>query len=137
MHPLFFPKLLMFLKMKCQACHEFRLGKRQTMVFAAKLHLIDVGRMKEALELDDVLSALNRDAGTGRLEGKISRSEARAEAIANSAKLIDELLEAKLSMTPLNDDSMSLTMHERAARRQILKEFQQVGGNLFPLLLPV
>lgn len=126
MHPLFFPKLLMFMKMKCLACHDFRLPKRQSKVFCAKLHLVDGGRVKEAMALDEEMSSVTLLSGGGKLNETAGASskdrEARREQILASAKVVDELLDRKLALPPLPD--AKLTAHERGARRKILKEFQ-------------
>ena len=128
--------------MKCLACHEFRLSKRQCRVFCAKLHLLDVGRIKESLELEDGLASVAREAGAGRLDvpqHSSSKAASRRETILASARVIDDFLDSKLGLGPLpsatslspprptdNDDhgGTVLTLHERAARRQVLKEFQ-------------
>eukprot|EP00579_Thalassiosira_antarctica_P018245 CAMPEP_0201948180 /NCGR_PEP_ID=MMETSP0903-20130614/55328_1 /ASSEMBLY_ACC=CAM_ASM_000552 /TAXON_ID=420261 /ORGANISM="Thalassiosira antarctica, Strain CCMP982" /LENGTH=695 /DNA_ID=CAMNT_0048491353 /DNA_START=126 /DNA_END=2209 /DNA_ORIENTATION=- len=126
MHPLFFPKLLMFMKMKCLACHEFRLSKRQVRIFCAKLHLVDGGRMMEAQGLDAELASAAAGAGAGKLDEKPkgaggAASDARQEMIATSAHAMDEVLDRKLALPSLGTP---LTLHERSVRRNILKDFQ-------------
>ena len=153
MHPLFFPKLLTLMRMKCLGCHEFRLARRQCQVYAAKLHLIDVGRAGEALSLDEELSGAARGAseslagerrnGGRRADGTLD-AEAKREAVLASAGAIDAVLSAKLALGPApsrrpppsggddddDDDggggalAVTLTLHERSARRQVLKDFQ-------------
>ena len=115
--------------MKCLSCHNFRLGVRQTRIFVTKLHLIDVGRVNEALELDDLLATVMSGAGCGRLvEGKVGAS--KAQIAANGGKAIDEILDQRLALGPppntssTNNNNGSLTSHERSARRQTLKAFQ-------------
>jgi DNA-directed RNA polymerase I subunit RPA1 len=122
-HPLFFPKLLMFMKIKCLACHEFRVSRRQCKVFVAKLHLIDIGKMNEALDLDRELAVLTQKAGEGKMEGKSNHRQARMETISETATKIDQLLDQKLAMAG-DEEHAVLTMHERAARRKVLKDFQ-------------
>ena len=109
MHPLFFPKLLTLMRMKCLGCHEFRLARRQCQVYAAKLHLIDVGRAGEALSLDEELSGAARGAseslagerrnGGRRADGTLD-AEAKREAVLASAGAIDAVLSAKLALGP-------------------------------------
>ena len=109
MHPLFFPKLLTLMRMKCLACHEFRLAKRQCQIYAAKLHLIDVGRAGEALSLDEELSSAARGAseslagerrnGGRRADGTLD-AEMKREAVLASAGAIDVVLNAKLALGP-------------------------------------
>ena len=55
-----FPKLLSLLKVKCMACHRFQSGGRYCLVIAAKIDLIDGGRLGEALGLDREIAALSR-----------------------------------------------------------------------------
>ena len=137
MHPLFFPKLLMFMKMKCLSCHDFRLGKRQTRIFCAKLHLIDVGRVNEALELDGLLASASMNAGagqfaksttSGRTSSSSSTRQAQNDAVSAGGNAIDDILNDKLSVGPpsssTSSNNGSLTTHERSARRHILKQFQ-------------
>ncbi len=149
----------MFMKMKCLACHEFRLAKRQCRVFCTKLHLLDVGRIKEALELEEGLASVARMAGAGRLDTIATntannKNNNKHEMVVASALAIDDYLDSMLALRPpphshtsastvasssasshdaLDDDTnnaaaagtnCSLTFHERAARRIVLKEFQ-------------
>jgi DNA-directed RNA polymerase I subunit RPA1 len=100
-------------------------------MFCAKLHLIDVGRISEALSLEEEMAAVAQHAGAGRLDAPEKKSGtsgaqvARQETIAASGKALDEYLTKKLSLGPPNGTGTHvLTMHERAARRQILKDFQ-------------
>ncbi|EED91031.1 DNA directed RNA polymerase i, alpha subunit [Thalassiosira pseudonana CCMP1335] len=126
-HPLFFPKLLLFMKMKCLACHHFRLSKRACRVFCTKLHLVDVGRMGEAMGLDEEMAALASKASVGGGDGKMSK-QVKQEMMSSAAVLIDELLDQKMALRPPDGQSaeeVTHTMHERAVRRKILKEFQQ------------
>jgi DNA-directed RNA polymerase I subunit RPA1 len=113
----------MFMKIKCLACHEFRVSRRQCKVFVAKLHLIDIGKMNEALDLDRELAVLTQKAGEGKMEGKSNHRQARMETISETATKIDQLLDQKLAMVG-DEEHAVLTMHERAARRKVLKDFQ-------------
>jgi DNA-directed RNA polymerase I subunit RPA1 len=89
----------------------------------AKLHLIDIGKINEALDLDKELAVLTQKAGEGKMEGKINSRQARMETISESAAKIDQLLNQKLAMVG-DEENVVLTMHERAARRKVLKDFQ-------------
>ena len=133
MHPLFFPKLLMLMKMKCLACHNFRLGNRQTRIICTKLHLIDVGRYIEALELDGTLACIAENAvgSNSKLnEGGGGGAKKKAEIAGLAGKAIDDILDEMLALGPpsivVGETAArgSLTTHERTARRHILKSFQ-------------
>jgi DNA-directed RNA polymerase beta' subunit len=147
MHPLFFSKLLALLRMKCLACHEFRLSRRMCRIYAAKLHLIDGGRLGEAMGLDEELSSAARretdDIGSadGRGGGGAIDAETKREMALVSARAMDAILDVKLASSSLSSSSYSsspsgddddglegsgvvLTLHERSARRQVLKDFQ-------------
>ena len=56
--PLLFPRLLQILRMKCLNCHQFRLNRYQLLLYAAKFHLLDCGKFKRAMELEDEVGAL-------------------------------------------------------------------------------
>ena len=145
MHPLFFPRLLVLAKLKCLACHDFRLGRRQSRVFAAKLHLADVGRTEEALGLDAEVAAAAAAAGSGQLDeraaeeggggggggGSASDAAARREADVAAARAIDALLDAKLALRAPEAEGGGTrvrrrrpALHERTLRRRLLREFQ-------------
>ena len=135
--------------MKCLACHEFRLSKRECRIFGTKLHLLDMGRAKEALELDDKLASLSLNIGAGRMDiSQLTKKTAseKQEMVIAKALAMDEYMDRMLALGPLSSTSSSaasatsadvdeetstsagtttsLTLHERAARRIILKEFQ-------------
>lgn len=127
MHPLFFPKLLMFMKMKCLSCHQFRLSKRDVRVFTAKLHLLDVGRTKEALEFDEEMASaartvMNKQSGGGK--------SAQQESLVKTARSVDDLIDKNLALGPISfgtgesPGQQGATTHERGIRRRLLKEFQ-------------
>jgi DNA-directed RNA polymerase I subunit RPA1 len=154
MHPLFFPKLLALLRMKCLACHEFRISLRMCRIYAAKVHLIDTGRLGEAMGLDEELSSAARRAtecvgsssdggggggGVGGVGGGGIDAETKREMALVSASAMDAILDIKLGTTSSSSSSshsscddvdgdgnggVSLTLHERCARRQVLKDFQ-------------
>jgi len=133
-HPLLFPRLVSFLRLKCLNCHDFRLSRRMCKTFQAQLHLVNCGRAMEALELHDVLSHAAHRAGVDHglagsaAAGASSRggasAERRNEAEAAAAATIDEILAQKLA-TPLPPGGQGdgLTSHERSVRRQIIKDF--------------
>lgn len=133
-HPLLFPRLVSFLRLKCLNCHDFRLSRRMCKTFQAQLHLVNCGRAMEALELHDVLSHAAHRAGVDHglagsaAAGASSRggasAERRNEAEASAAATIDEILAQKLA-TPLPPGGQGdgLTSHERSVRRQIIKDF--------------
>jgi DNA-directed RNA polymerase I subunit RPA1 len=119
-HPLFFPKLLQLIKMKCLACHSFRLSQRNCKVFSLKLALVDNGRVKEALELDEVMAGIVGKEGGGTIS--TSSSSKKRELLLSTGKALDQFLLQK--MQSLSTNPVTLTMHERCVRRKILKEFQ-------------
>ena len=133
-HPLLFPRLVSFLRLKCLNCHEFRLSKRMCKTFQAQLHLVNCGKVIEALELHDMLSHVAHRAGVEHgLAGSASvasrggastanTAAKRNEAEAAAAATIDEILTQKLA-TPLPPGGPKLTSHERSVRRQIIKDF--------------
>ena len=55
---LMFPTLVRMLKVKCFCCHRFRGGAFQEKVAETKLKLIEVGRLKEAMDLDTDLARM-------------------------------------------------------------------------------
>ncbi len=91
------------MKMKCLACHEFRLAKRQCRVFCAKLHLLDVGRIMEALELEEGLASVARMAGARRLDSTTATNNSnnnKHEMVVASALAIDAYLDSMLALGP-------------------------------------
>ena len=119
--------MIQLLRLKCLNCHSFRLEKRLTKIFAVKFSLIDAGKCQEAMELDDLISTVVRrnadpDANPKK-QGKVNVNVA--------AGSIDHLLREKLDAcatstsrtTNVNVVQMTLTAHERAARRQLVKDF--------------
>lgn len=128
-HPLFFPRLLQLLKMKCLACHGFRLSARNCRVYALKLALIDAGRVHEACELEDVLAGIvgRTEGGGGGISGGSSSKARKQQLMATSGAALDSYLNEKLaslSSTSSLEAPPALTQHERGIRRKILKEFQ-------------
>jgi DNA-directed RNA polymerase I subunit RPA1 len=140
-HPLLFPRLVSFLRLKCLNCHEFRLSRRMCKTFQAQLHLVNCGKAMEALELHDMLSHVAHRAGiehglagsaTAASRGGASTANAAAkrnEAEAAAAATIDEILTQKLA-TPLPMGGPKLTSHERSVRRQIIKDFTAACNGL-------
>ena len=142
MHPLFFPKLLTLLRLKCLCCHNFRISERQCRIFCAKLHLIDIGRTFEALQLENELGAARSNSATAATDnnndadehehGNNERKDKKREMIIAQARAMDIILDSKLGLGNNNNNNnnnndgvdITLTSHERSIRRQILKEFQ-------------
>lgn len=113
--PLTFPKLMQLLRIKCLACHSFRLEKRQVKIFQTKFHLIDSGKCPEALELDQYISTvIRRHANPDNANVKVDPSAA--------ASSIDLALESKMNSLP-RSFVHTLTSHERAVRKQLVKDF--------------
>jgi DNA-directed RNA polymerase I subunit RPA1 len=127
-HPLFFSRLIQLLKMKCLACHGFRLSKRNCTVYSVKLALIDAGRVGEACELDDVLAGIvGRTEGGGGGGVSSSNRGRKQQLVASSGAALDSYLNEKLASLSLSANESApaaLTQHERGIRRKILKEFQ-------------
>lgn len=129
--PLTFPKLLILLRIKCLACHRFRLDKIQSKIFAAKFHLIDCGRIQEALELDDNLSSVvSNDANIGPDGKSIDTKVKKKDMLVNAGRSITLFLDKKLASTPMtmNNKPVTLTSHERSVRRQLVKDFLSACG---------
>lgn len=77
--------------------------------------------------LDEEMAALASKASVGGGDGKMSK-QVKQEMMSSAAVLIDELLDQKMALRPPDGQSaeeVTHTMHERAVRRKILKEFQQ------------
>eukprot|EP00804_Cyclotella_cryptica_P004163 CCRYP_014543-RB/>CCRYP_014543-RB protein AED:0.08 eAED:0.08 QI:152/0.87/0.77/1/0.75/0.66/9/493/1780 len=123
-HPLFFPRLLQLMKMKCLACHGFRLSARNCKVFALKLALVDGGRAQEALELDEVLASVAGRAEAAHTGGTNSKQMKR-DLLNSTGVAIDKFIDEKMaSLEGAGGPLVTLTMHERSVRRKILKDFQ-------------
>jgi DNA-directed RNA polymerase I subunit RPA1 len=124
--------LLKLLKLKCLACHEFRLEKRQLKIYAVKFHLLDCGKLKEALRLDDDLACVikNSKSLASSMEEKSTSSpynnkkSKREQDVMHVGRSIDEYLESKLSDADFQSEVI-LTSHERNVRRLLVKEFMK------------
>ncbi len=118
--PLTFPKLIQLLRIKCLACHSFRLEKRSIKIYEAKFHLIDTGRCKEAMELDDLMTrVIKREANPD--EKKKNGGKVDVKTVASA---VDRVL--KNIMKPTSSSSnFVLTSHERSMRRELVKKFIQ------------
>ena len=143
-HPLLFSRMVSFLRLKCFNCHEFRLSKRTCRVFECQLHLINCGKVMEALDLHDMLSRVAHRVGTehglggsvtssSRSGGGGGGSSSAATAMRDAAEAaagdsIDEILSQKLA-TPIPSNVM-LTSHERTIRRQIVKDFVAAANGM-------
>ncbi len=126
--PLSFPKLLILLRNKCLSCHRFRLSKAQCKSFAAKFHLIDSGRVQEALELDDQVSNVVRTSALNDKNDKKDTKMKKKDLLANAESSITAFLDQKLSSTPSSNNNVTLTSHERKIRRQLVKDFLNACG---------
>jgi len=137
-HPLTFNKLLSLLRIKCLSCHNFRLDKQQTLKFAAKIHLLDVGRYQDALELEDTVSTKIRDALTRNSSRNDDMDESptthnrnrkqhqkdplqQENRVSAATNIMREYL-LQLLQIPIQP-SITLHAHERVVRKQIIKEF--------------
>ena len=126
--PLTFYKLLELLRLKCLACHGFRLGKTKLKIFAATFQLIDSGRLKEALELDGNCASLKSQLKEAKDPSQKTETKIDGEQLlANS---IDQFLQQKLSngntsqeIQYQQQDENQLSYHERAVKRQTVKDF--------------
>jgi len=128
--PLTFPKLLVLLRTKCLACHRFRLGKRDCKIFAAKFHLVDSGRVKEALELDDQIAhairkGVQMESGEN---GIIDTKMKKKEFIVSSDRSVEDLLDRKIGSNQSSMTTVILTSHERSVRRKLVKDFIAACG---------
>ena len=126
--PLTFGKLLKLLKVKCFACHKYRLSKFESRVFAAKFHLIDSGRLLEALELDRKLAALMHTEYTANDDDKkseVKRSSGKRNMMLDATRSVTGYLDAimKSSTGKKHHSPANLTSHEREVRRLLEVEF--------------
>ncbi len=125
--PLTFPKLLVLLRIKCLCCHRFRIDKLTCKTFAAKFHLIDSGRIKEALKLDDQIAIIMKS----NTEGDVKKTDIKLkkkDLVLNATRSILDFLDEKLASTPAGNSRITLTSHERTMRRQLQKEFFAACG---------
>ncbi len=88
--------------------------------------MLDCGRIQEALELDDnLLSTVSNDVTDGKsVDVKIKKKDL----IANASKSITSFLDKILALKPIGNKHVTLTSHERAVRRQLVKEFLSTCG---------
>jgi DNA-directed RNA polymerase I subunit RPA1 len=123
-HPLFFPRLLQLMKMKCLNCHGFRLSRRNCKVYSLKLALADGGRVQEALGLDDALAAVVGKESGGVAASGAGSKQMKRQLVSSAGEALDTFLEKKMASLRQSTTPVTLTMHERSVRRKILKEFQ-------------
>ena len=132
--PLLFPDLVKLLRIKCLACHSFRISQHEALVFQVKLALLDTGRWKEALELENELTSLSKRVSLGIQEEGGSSSEpvtrqGREELKTQLIKSKFDLLKSKLiSIHQSKTQNVTLNSHERSERRKIVKEFFKLCG---------
>ena len=95
-----------------------------------KLHLVDCGRAKEALELDAAVAAAGRVGVTAEEDERedvdgVGRDVAAKKKTAAASRCIDEFLTSRLRLGPntVNKSSLILTSHERAVRRETVQVF--------------
>lgn len=131
--PLTFSTLLNLLRMKCFNCHNLRLDRHRCKIFVCKFYLIDTGRVKEALELDNVLACM-KEQETDGLGGGSNKQGRATDISANSSTKRKKEMMANIQMNDLLDSylqemksrpnqKVELTSHERSIRRQLIKEF--------------
>jgi DNA-directed RNA polymerase I subunit RPA1 len=102
----------------------------QCKIYAAKLHLIDCGRLKESLELDnDLATAVNNDDKGSSSDWKpLDVKIKKKDMMANASKSTTTFLDEKLESTPAGNSRVTLTSHERSVRRQLIKDFLAACG---------
>jgi DNA-directed RNA polymerase I subunit RPA1 len=137
-HPLTFNKLISLLRIKCLACHNFRLEQEQVLKFAAKIHLMDIGRYPEALALDDNLAAKihhavqqqqvadareqQKDKSSNSRAKKNSKDTTTLQPVTRAAnQAMHQFLTQQLQIPP--NASVVLNAHERVLRKQMIKDF--------------
>ena len=115
-------------------------------IFECKIGLIDVGKCQQALELDDLISTVVKSIGSGNGNGIKVKKDIKADkvdiqAAANSIDALLQEVHLNTSNTTANTSNNTntnantsnnafqpfqkqiLTSHERAVRRQTLKDF--------------
>ena len=103
-------------------------------MFALKLGLVDGGRGREALELEEVMAGVVGRVGGGVLGGGGGGNSSKMgtkKDLKSSGEALDIFLQQQISSLHSSSNSGSgggtnttpLTMHERSLRRKILKEF--------------
>ena len=130
-HPLTFSKLIALLRMKCLNCHGFRVKELDGRKFAAMLHLIDCGRVKEATGLEEEIAGTigaeanrrEKDGDHDSPEGDQGMSDRQRKEMedSRSASVKSRILDQKLSLPAPPPGAVSLTSHEREIRRQTIK----------------
>ena len=103
-------------------------------MFALKLAYVDAGESEKALELEECMAGIVGKNGGGALGS--SGAGKKSELLVTTGVALDTFLNERMRLLELelagggSSSSTSrrsnavLTMHERAIRRQILKEFQ-------------
>jgi len=142
-HPLTFMKLVALLRLKCLNCHRFRVSAMQTSVFETKLHLINNGYIKDALELDaEIYTAMksteqkgasnrtSRKSFSAMLKDSIKAEEDDGEAAEDGgiggggeSSATERLLAQKMRLGPKYGPGFRLTSHEREVKRLLIKEY--------------
>ena len=107
-HPLTFSKLIALLRMKCLNCHGFRVKELDGRKFAAMLHLIDCGRVKEATGLEEEIAGTigaeanrrEKDGDHDSPEGDQGMSDRQRKEMedSRSASVKSRILDQKLSL---------------------------------------
>lgn len=98
-------------------------------MFALKVAYVDAGQSEKAAELEERMAGIVGENGGGALGsgGGGKKSELLVTTGAALDTFLNErmsMLESELASSPASSSNAVLTMHERAIRRQILKEFQ-------------
>ncbi len=114
-HPLLFSQLVKFLRLKCFACHKFRLAARPLQIFQTKFMLLEQGRVKQMLELEQDLSVASRKA-------RDEASDPRSGPLAVEQALDQVLMERQQQCTQHTSEYEETSL-ERSLKVSLLKEF--------------
>ena len=101
-------------------------------MFALKLAYVDAGESEKALELEECMAGIVGKNGGGALGSSGGGAGKKSELLVTTGVALDTFLNERMRLLELelagggssSTSRRSNAMHERAIRRQILKEFQ-------------
>eukprot|EP00548_Thalassiothrix_antarctica_P002369 CAMPEP_0194143518 /NCGR_PEP_ID=MMETSP0152-20130528/12684_1 /TAXON_ID=1049557 /ORGANISM="Thalassiothrix antarctica, Strain L6-D1" /LENGTH=1793 /DNA_ID=CAMNT_0038842973 /DNA_START=122 /DNA_END=5503 /DNA_ORIENTATION=+ len=108
-HTLLFPTLVKLLKLKCWACHKFKISDIELQTYRTKLLLLSEGRLQEALELDELISSTSKVRMTKFMKqnGKKMFEKEPMISTDRSDRILSEVLNGVLRKDKDSDDDAS------------------------------